>query len=68
MHITVDLLDDLPGNVHLLSSHTLGSQVLVCEVSEDIGAVLSKTDQVSLIDPCVELHFVESDASLWILV
>ena len=68
MHIRVDLLDHLPGNVHLLSSHTLCSQILVCEICKDIGAMLSKSDQVSLIDPCVELHFVESDASLWILV
>lgn len=41
MHIRVDLLDNLPGNVHFLSSHALGSQFLVCEISKDIGAMLS---------------------------
>ena len=68
MNIRVDLLDHLPGNVHLLTSHTLGSQILVCEVRENIGAMLCKPDQVSLIDPSIELHLVESDASLWILL
>ena len=68
MHIRVDLLDHLPGNFHLLPSHSLGCQILVCEISKDIGAMLCKPNQVSLIDPCVELHFVESYASLRILV
>ena len=68
MHIRVDLLDHLPGYVHLLTSHSLGCQILVCEISKDISAMLCKPNQVSLIDPCVELHFVKSDASLRILV
>ena len=68
MHIRVDLLDHLPGNVHLLTSHALGCQVLVCEVCKDVTAMLCQPDQVPLIEPSEDLHFVEGDASSWILV